>query len=310
MREIKGIDNFSSECPTIVTIGTFDGVHKGHQKILKKLTSEAKKYNLKSVVLTFFPHPRTVLNPKFPLKLINTIEERIELVSKSNVDFIIIHPFDKSFSDLHPEEFVESLLVKKLNIKKILIGYDHRFGKDRKAGIKDLELFGSKYNFDVLEIGVKEVNNISISSTKIRNSIIEGDFNKVYSFLGYDLMISGKVIKGNAIGRTIGFPTANLKIDNDYKLTPKNGVYLITAILDKKKYYGMMNIGIKPTLNKKKQSIEVNFFELKKDLYEKIITVFMLQFIRNEIKFNSLEDLKNQIRIDKKTCETLINKVN
>jgi riboflavin kinase/FMN adenylyltransferase len=231
-------------------------------------------------------------------------------VSKSNVDFIIIHPFDKSFSDLHPEEFVESLLVKKLNIKKILIGYDHRFGKDRKAGIKDLELFGSKYNFDVLEIGVKEVNNISISSTKIRNSIIEGDFIKVYSFLGYDLMISGKVIKGNAIGRTIGFPTANLKIDNDYKLTPKNGVYLITAILDKKKYYGMMNIGIKPTLNKKKQSIEVNFFKLKKDLYGKIITVFMLQFIRNEIKFNSLEDLKNQIRIDKKTCETLINKVN
>ena len=160
-------------------------------------------------------------------------------MSKSNVDFIIIHPFDKSFSDLHPEEFVESLLVKKLNIKKILIGYDHRFGKDRKAGIKDLELFGSKYNFDVLEIGVKEVNNISISSTKIRNSIIEGDFNKVYSFLDYDLMISGKVIKGNAIGRTIGFPTANLKIDNDYKLTPKNGVYLITAILDKKKYYGI-----------------------------------------------------------------------
>ena len=310
MKVVKGVDNFTIGSNTIVTIGTFDGVHKGHQKILKKLANEAKKFNLKSVVLTFSPHPRTVLNPDTPLELINTIEERIKLISNCGIDYLIVHPFDKTFSDLSPERFVHSVLVKKLNTKKILIGYDHRFGKDRKAGIIDLQIFGSKYNFEVIEIGVKEVNNISVSSTKIRKSISKGNIKRVHSYLGYNLALSGEVVKGNAIGRTIGFPTANIKISDNNKLIPKNGVYLISSILDKIQYHGMMNIGVKPTLNIKKQSIEVNFFKLQKDLYGKIIEVSVLQFIRNEVKFNSLSDLKNQIKIDKETCTTLINDIN
>jgi len=310
MKVFKGIDEFIIESSTIVTIGTFDGVHKGHQKILKKLANQANKFNLKSVVLTFSPHPRTVLNPTAPLELINTIEERIKSISYCGIDYIIVHPFDKAFSNLSAEEFVDSVLVKKLNTKKILIGYDHRFGKGRKAGIKDLQFFGSKYNFEVMEIGVKEVNNISVSSTKIRTSISEGNIKKVYSYLGYNFSLSGEVVKGNAIGRTIGFPTANIKISDNNKLIPKNGVYLISSILDKIQYYGMMNIGVKPTLNIKKQSIEVNFFKLKKDLYGKILEVSVLQFLRNEEKFNNLDDLKNQIKIDKETCSTLINELN
>ena len=310
MKVVKGIDNFIIESDTIVTIGTFDGVHKGHQKILKKLANQANKFNLKSVVLTFSPHPRTVLNPTAPLELINTIEERIKLISNCGIDYVIVHPFNKTFSNLSAEEFVNSILVKKLNTKKILIGYDHRFGRDRKAGIKDLQFFGSKYDFEVMEIGVKEVNNISVSSTKIRASISEGNIKKVYSYLDYNFSLSGIVIKGNAIGRTIGFPTANIKISDNNKLIPKNGVYLISSVLDKIPYYGMMNIGVKPTLKIKKKSIEVNFFNLKKDLYSKLIEVSVLHFIRNEVKFNSLDDLKNQIKIDKETCTTLINDIN
>ena len=193
MKKINGVDNFSINSSTILTLGTFDGVHKGHQKILKKLKTEAKKDNLKSVVLTFFPHPRTVLNPDFPLKLINTIEERSNLFEKSGIDILITHPFDKNFSELSPDEFVKNILVDKLNIKKILIGYDHRFGKNRTAGIMDLKSFGLKYNFQVIEISVEEQNKVSISSTKIRNSVEKGNLSKAKSYLGYDFSLKGKV---------------------------------------------------------------------------------------------------------------------
>jgi len=306
MKKINGVKNFSINSPSILTLGTFDGVHKGHQKILKKLKYEAKKDNLKSIVLTFFPHPRTVLNPDFNLKLINTIEERTRLFEKSKIDILITHPFDKNFSELSPDQFVKNILVNKLKIKKILIGYDHRFGKNRTAGFKDLKIFGLKYGFEVIEISVEEKNNVSISSSKIRNSIIEGDIKTAKSYLGYDFSLKGKVVNGNAIGRTIGFPTANLNIDQDYKLIPKNGVYLIRTILDGKTVYGMMNIGVKPTLKSKDISIEVNLFEWGGDLYGKMIEVFILQYIREEKKFDSLIRLENQIKLDKKTCIKLI----
>ena len=306
MKKINGVKNFSINSPSILTLGTFDGVHKGHQKILKKLKYEAKKDNLKSIVLTFFPHPRTVLNPDLTLKLINTIEERTILFEKSEIDILITHPFDKNFSELSPDQFVKNILVNKLKIKKILIGYDHRFGKNRTAGFKDLKIFGLKYGFEVIEISVEEKNNVSISSSKIRNSIIEGDIKTAKSYLGYDFSLKGKVVNGNAIGRTIGFPTANLNIDQDYKLIPKNGVYLIRTILDGKTVYGMMNIGVKPTLKSKDISIEVNLFEWGGDLYGKIIEVFILQYIREEKKFDSLIRLENQIKLDKKTCIKLI----
>ena len=307
MKRINAIDNFFINSPTILTLGTFDGVHKGHQKILKKLISEAKKSNLKSVVLTFFPHPRIVLNPGSTLKLINTIEERSKLIENSGIDILITHPFDKTFSELSPENFVKKILVDKLKIKKILIGYDHKFGKNRTAGIEDLKKFGLKYNFDVIEISAEEQNNVTISSTKIRKSIENGNFNKVKSFLGYHFNIEGLVIKGNAIGRTIGFPTANLDVSEDYKLIPRRGVYLIFSEIENKKVYGMMNIGIKPTLKNEKESIEVNLFNWNKDLYKKLIKVHILDFIREEKKFTSLIKLEEQIKLDKKTCLKLIN---
>ena len=306
MKKINGIDNFSINSESIITLGTFDGVHKGHQKILKKLIKEAKKLNLESIVLTFFPHPRTVLNPNFPLKLINTINERTRLFEKSGIDTLITHPFDKNFSELTPEKFVKDILVNKLNIKKILIGYDHRFGKNRTAGIKDLKTLGLKYNFKVIEISVQEQNNVSISSTKIRNSIIQGNIKKAKSYLGYDFSLKGKVVKGNEIGRTIGFPTANLEIEENYKLIPKNGVYLIYTILEKQVFFGMMNIGVKPNLKIEKESIEVNLFDWEKDIYGEFIEVFILDYIRDETKFDSLTDLTDQIKIDKKTCLKLI----
>ena len=306
MKKINGVNNFSINSPTILTLGTFDGVHKGHQKILKKLKSEAKKDSLKSVVLTFFPHPRTVLNPDSTLKLINTIEERSSLFEKSGIDILITHPFDKNFSELSPNEFVKNILVEKLNIKKILIGYDHRFGKDRTAGIEDLKRFGLKYGFQVIEISVEEQNKVFISSTKIRNSIAKGDINKAKSYLGYDFSLKGIVIKGNAIGRTLGFPTANLNIKEDYKLIPKKGVYMISTQLDNKTVYGMMNIGVKPTLELEKKSIEVNLFDWNKNLYGKEIKVSVIKYVRKEKKFDSLNDLKEQIKLDKKTCIKLI----
>ena len=306
MKRVNGINNFLIHSPTILTLGTFDGVHKGHQKILKKLNSEANKAKLKSIVLTFFPHPRIVLNPRSNLKLINTIKERSELLEKSGIDFLITHPFDKTFSELSPEKFVKNILVDKLKIKKILIGYDHKFGKNRTAGIEDLKKFGLKYDFDVIEISAKEQNKVTISSTKIRKSIENGDFNKAKSFLGYHFNIEGLVIKGNAIGRTIGFPTANLDVSEDYKLIPKRGVYLLFSLIENKKVFGMMNIGIKPTLNNDRETIEVNFFDWEKDLYKKLIKVYVLDFIRDEQKFTSLIKLEEQIKLDKKTCLKLI----
>ena len=306
MKKIDGVKNFSIDSPSILTLGTFDGVHRGHQKILKKLNAEAKNDNLKSVVLTFFPHPRTFLNPGFPLKLINTIEERTKLFEKSKIDILITQPFDKNFSELSPEQFVKNILVNKLKIKKILIGYDHRFGKNRTAGIEDLKIFGIKYGFKVIEISAEEKNNVSISSTKIRNSLIEGDVKTSKSYLGYDFSLKGEVVKGNAIGRTLGFPTANLNINHHYKLIPKKGVYLIRTILKEKKVYGMMNIGVKPTLKSDYTSIEVNLFEWDADLYGKVIEVFILEYIREEKKFDSLIKLGNQIMLDKKTCVKLI----
>ena len=306
MKKISGVNSLKMNSPSILTLGTFDGVHKGHQKILKKLNSEAKKNKLKSIVLTFFPHPRNVLNPVSNLRLINTIKERTELFEKSGIDILITHPFDKNFSELSAEKFVKSILVDKLNIKKILIGYDHRFGKNRAAGIEDLKKFGLKYDFQVIEISVKEQNNVSISSTKIRKSIEDGNIKKAKSYLGYDFSLEGLVVKGNAIGRTIGFPTANLKIKEDYKLIPKRGVYLINTFFDNKKVFGMMNIGVKPTIKLEKETVEVNFFNWSKDLYGETIKVFMLGYIRDEKKFSSLTELEHQIKIDKKTCIGLI----
>ena len=307
MKRFNNINEFNCKKSTIITIGTFDGVHLGHQKILKKLNIEAENNGLESSVLTFFPHPRTVLNPNSSLKLINTIEERISLFKKSKIDNLIVHPFTKEFSELDSEDYVKNILVDQLKAKIVLIGYDHKFGKNRTADINNLKDYGIKYNFEVIEIKAEEINDIAISSTKIRNSIEEGDIQLTNSYLGYEFSFFGKVVKGNSIGKTLGFPTANIKIGTDLKLIPKNGVYLISTIINQKIIFGMMNIGIKPTTNENTKSIEVNLFDFNQDLYDTNITIYIKQFLREEIKFDSLNELKLQIEKDKITCNSIIN---
>ena len=302
----NNINEFSSTDNTILTIGTFDGVHLGHQKVLERLTNSAKENNLKSTVLTFFPHPRTILNPNKPLKLINSVKERTELLNRSKVDNLIIHPFDKNFSELDPEKYVVEILVKKLKAKIILIGYDHKFGKNRTADITDLKIYGKKYGFKVIEIKAEEISNIAISSTKIRKAISEGNISTAKKYLGYDFSLSGKIVHGKSIGRTLGFPTANIEVKEEYKLLPKNGVYLIQSVINHNKYFGMMNIGIKPTIKESSKTIEVNFFDFEGDLYHKDINVNIKKFIRDEIKFDSLELLKSQILKDKINCNSII----
>ena len=302
----NNINEFSSINKTILTIGTFDGVHLGHQKVLERLTNSAKENKLESTVLTFFPHPRTILNPNKPLKLINSVKERTELLNRSKVDNLIIHPFDKNFSELDPEKYVVEILVKKLKAKIILIGYDHKFGKNRTADITDLKIYGKKYGFKVIEIKAEEISNIAISSTKIRKAISEGNISTAKKYLGYDFSLSGKIVHGKSIGRTLGFPTANIEVKEEYKLLPKNGVYLIQSFINHNKYFGMMNIGIKPTIKESSKTIEVNFFDFEGDLYDKNIEVNIKKFIRDEIKFDSLELLKSQILKDKINCNSII----
>lgn len=302
--------NSISEFPnkkTVVTIGTFDGVHLGHKKVIAKIISNAKELNCESTVITFFPHPRVVLQNGESLKLLNTIEEKKLLLDKLGLTNLIIHPFNNEFAQLSAEDFVKKILIDQLHIHKIIIGYDHRFGKNRSADIKDLLLFGQKYGFEVEQISAQEVDAIAISSTKIRTSLEEGDISLANECLGYNYFFSGTVVKGNQLGRTIGFPTANIQIAEDYKLIPKNGVYIVKSKINGKDCIGMMNIGTRPTIDGKNQSIEVHFLDQNIDLYNKKITIELLAFIREEQKFESVEALKKQLEKDKQFCSDYMN---
>lgn len=301
MKTHLSIASFTPQNKTIVTIGTFDGVHIGHQKILKKITQIANEENYESVVLTFFPHPRMVLQQDNSIKLLNTISEKEKLFENIGIDHLIIHPFDEEFSKLSAEDFVKKILVDQLNIQKIVIGYDHRFGKDRSANLDDLIEFGIKYNFEVEQISAEEINNNAVSSTKIRNSLLDGDIETANSYLGYSYDFTGTVIKGKQLGRTIGFPTANISIEEEYKLLPKNGVYIVQTRIDSTDYFGMMNIGTRPTIDGTTQSIEVYILDFDKEIYNTKLTVSILNFIREEKKFESFEHLKEQIEKDKIT---------
>jgi riboflavin kinase / FMN adenylyltransferase len=284
---------------SVVTIGTFDGVHIGHKKILEKIIFNAKELNCESVVLTFFPHPRMVLQDNSVVQLLNTVDEKTILLEKTGIDNLIIHPFNQEFSRLTAEEFVKEILVNQLNIRKIIIGYDHRFGRNRTANINDLIVFGKKYGFEVEQISAQEINDNAVSSTKIRNAILEGNITLANNYLGYNYFFSGIVVKGKQVGRTIGFPTANIKINEDYKLIPKNGVYIVKSNYDKKTIFGLMNIGTRPTVEGTNQTIEVFFLDFDKAIYDESLTIEIIEFIRNEQKFDSLNDLKNQINEDK-----------
>ena len=299
MKIFHSINEFHSDKKTILTLGTFDGVHIGHAAILKKLTQNTADGKFESAVLTFFPHPKMVLQGKSDLKLLNTINEKIDLLEKIGIENLIIHPFDANFSQLSAEEFVKTVLVDQLHIQKIIIGYDHRFGKNRTANIDDLTAFGLKYGFEVEQISAQEINDISISSTKIRTALEDGEINLANEYLGYSYFLSGTVVKGKQLGRTIGFPTANIELEEEYKLVPKNGVYIVAAEIDGKSVYGMMNIGFNPTVQGEKRTIEVHFFDFDSDIYDRHIRVAILQRIRSEEKFESVEFLKIQLGKDK-----------
>lgn len=299
MKIYNSIQEFTSDNKTIATLGTFDGVHKGHKTILEKLTKSSKSSGHESVVLTFFPHPRMVLQQNTGIELLNTMKEKAFLLDECGINNLIVHPFDKAFSRLTAEDFVKTVLVEKLNISKIIIGYDHRFGRNRTATIDDLIYFGEQYGFEVEQISALEVNEVSVSSTKIRNALNEWDVTTANEFLGYSYFITGKVVKGEQRGRTIGFPTANIAIDEDYKLIPANGVYIASAEIDGVTVNGMMNIGNRPTVGGTNQSIEVHFFDLNKDLYGKELKVSLHKRLRNEEKFASVEVLKQQLIEDK-----------
>ena len=305
MKVTKGLKNALSSHPSILTLGTFDGVHQGHRTIISKLTSESKKHNLKSIVLTFFPHPRNIVSSK-KIKSISTIDEKIQIFSELDLDELIIQNFNKSFSEMGAEEFIK-LLVNNLNLKKIIVGYNHRFGKNRSADIDVLRDFSLKYDFEVVEIKAFEVEKIKISSTKIRNAIDNGKINVCNNYLGYNFNINGIVVKGKSIGKSIGFPTANINIAEEYKIIPKNGVYLVRCFFEKNKFYGMMNIGYNPTFGFNKKTIEVNIFDLNRDLYGKNIRIEFLKFIRDEIKFDNAEELQNQLINDRENCIKNIN---
>lgn len=306
MKTIIDISNFVTEEKTFVTIGTFDGVHYGHQKILEKLILEAKKTGKKSVLLTFFPHPRMVLQKVALIELINTITEREKLLKKTGLDYLIIHPFSREFSRTTALEFVRDILVNKFNISKLIIGYDHHFGKNREGNIQQLTEYSYLYDFTVEEIPAQDVDDVSVSSTKIRHALHAGNLKTANRYLGYNFMLNGVVVNGKKLGGKIGYPTANISIEEDYKLIPKTGVYVVKANINKNSVFGMMNIGNRPTVNGNYQTIEVHFFDFNQDLYGKKLTIELLYFLRNEEKFDSLDALIHQLKEDEKTAKNYI----
>ena len=298
MNVFSSVSSFNVSKPSVITIGTFDGVHIGHKAILKRLTKSAQSESLASIVLTFFPHPRMVLQKDAQIKLINTINEREELLKAVGIDNLIIHPFTLDFSRLTALEFVRDILVKQLHLKKIIIGYDHRFGRNRNATIEDLKEFGKTYDFEVVEISAQQLEVVSVSSTKIRKALEEGNIETANNYLGYPFMLSGTIVTGRGIGKTLDFPTANLQIKEDYKLIPKEGVYIVQSEISGKKVYGLTNIGTNPTVGGTKKTIETYFLDYNKDLYHQPVQLKFLTKIRDGKKFQSKKDLKKAIRND------------
>lgn len=299
MKVFSNINEFKAQKPTIVTLGTFDGLHKGHQAILKQLIDCSKTEDLESLVLTFFPHPRVIISENSPVKMLHTCIEKEKMLAKQGIDSFIIHPFTQEFSEFTAEEFVKKILVDQFNCAKIIIGYDHRFGKNRAADFQDLKNFGVKYGFEVEAISAQQIDAISISSTKIRKALEEGEIELANSYLGYPYMLSGKVVKGNQLGRTIGFPTANIHIEENYKLVPKIGVYAVSIDVNFSTYHGMMNIGTRPTINGKEIAIEVHIFNFDQNIYDTFVSINIFKKLRDEQKFESLEKLQIQLHQDK-----------
>ncbi len=307
MKLYHSADKYDNKVPSVVTIGTFDGVHIGHKKIIERLIENATNNGLESVILTFFPHPRMVLQQDSGIKLINTIEERIQILEKTGLDNLVIHPFTKEFSRLTAGEYVHQMLIDRLNVRHVIIGYDHRFGRNRNSNITDLASYGIQNNFTVEEISKQDIDDVAISSTKIREALLQSNITKANKYLGYNFMLTGRVIKGKALGRKLNYPTANLHIEEEYKLIPKNGVYIVKSYIDGKIYFGMMNIGTNPTVNGSHQTIEAHFFDASFNLYDKKIQIELLKHIRDEKKFDSVDQLQQAMQQDEDFSREYIN---
>ena len=305
MKLIKDIENIKIN-NSVVTVGTFDGLHLGHQKIIKTLCKRAKETNSEATVFTFWPHPRFVLGKIDGLELLNTFEEKVELFEKNGIDNLVSFEFTKDFANLSSREFVKEILVEKLNVKHLILGYDHHFGKNREGRFDKLAECATEFGFTIEQVSALSSNDENISSTKIRNALKQGDITKANKYLGYNYSITGEVIKGEALGRQIGFPTANIKWES-YKLIPRNGVYAVKVYYNNTEYKAMVNVGRKPTVsNNEKTGIEVNIFDFDKSIYNKEITVEFIEKIRNEQKFENIDKLKTQLELDKEKVLKLL----
>lgn len=302
MKIIKNLSQYTSKTPLALSIGIFDGVHIGHQSIIKKLNAIARRKNLESAILTFWPHPRTIFNPNDDLKFLNTIEEKIYLLEKKGVENLFLKEFDEEFRNLTGEEFVKQVLVEKLNVKHLIIGHDHTFGKNRSGDFSLLQKMSSEYDFEVEQVEAVDFQDKHISSTQIRNALLEGNVKEANEMLGYVYSVSGEVVHGKKIGRTIGYPTANIAAD-PAKLLPKKGAYIVDVFVKNKHYKGMLSIGTNPTVNGNSLSTEVYILDFNGDIYDEIISVNFRDFLHDEIKFESLEKLIERLDVDKKLTE-------
>jgi riboflavin kinase/FMN adenylyltransferase len=302
MKVHRDIDNLPRFRNAVITIGTFDGVHQGHRQIIERLNAEAEAVGGESVIVTFHPHPRKVVSSTIlGVRLINTLDEKIEMLEQLGVDHLVIVPFTDAFANQPAEEYVKNFLVDKFHPTTIIIGYDHRFGRERKGDYLLLEKLADKYNYKLLEIPKHVLDEISISSTRIRESLLEGKIEIADRLLGYEFFFSGTVVHGDKLGRKLGYPTANLKVQDEEKITPGNGIYAVYAQPEgfKERLKGMMSIGFRPTVDGKKRVIEVNIFDFDKEIYDETLKVFVKKYLREELKFNSLDELVAQIGNDK-----------
>ena len=304
MKIYHGLDDFVRLNYAVVTSGTFDGVHIGHQKILARLIEISRRHQGESVVLTFLPHPRLVLHPEEDtLKLLNTFEEKAELLKDARIGHLVRIPFTKEFSNYSSEDFIRKILVDTIGTRKLVIGYDHRFGHNREGSFEQLKENGPKYGFEIEEIPRQDIDHIGVSSTRIRNALDAGDIETATHFLGRPYSITGRVIPGDKLGRLLGFPTANIEIDTKFKLIPVDGIYAVTVRHEQRQYKAMMYIGNRPTINGSRRSLEVNLFDFNREIYGDSLTICFYKLIRPDSKFHDLEDLKKQLVIDK--IETL-----
>lgn len=307
MKIYNNISEFKTVKNAVVTIGTFDGVHLGHRKIISRLKEIADSIGGETVILTFFPHPRMILHPEDQdIKMINTIDEKAELLEQLGVDHLIITPFSRDFSNQTAEEYVKNILVDQIGTKKIVIGYDHRFGKDRQGGLAELQQMAPVYGFEVIEIPEQDIHDVAISSTRIRKALLSNDIKLANEFLGYPFFISGKVMRGDQIGRTINYPTANILVEETYKLIPPEGIFAVKVKVAGQTLKGMGYIGHRPTINGITRNIEVNIFDFNQDIYTQPIRMEFLHFVRGDIKFESLEQLQKQLDKDKADVRGLL----